>query len=170
MDNALLFTLFNYAVIHPWVAESARIISDVGIYIIPCSMVFFLVRQDSKTFVIRTLQIGALIGLAVLASEYILKDVFSIVRPFITLGYTPLAEATHFSFPSTHATFAGASIVAWFLLGERRAVSLSIIGIGGLLIAISRVFLGVHYPSDVLAGLVFGALFAFTVRKIVQSH
>lgn len=170
MDNAVLLTLFKYAEAHPVVAAGARSISDIGIYLLPCLMVFFLARQDSKTFVNKTLQLGVTIGLAVLASEYILKDIFQVARPFITLGYAPLASAVHFSFPSTHATFAGVSITAWFLIAQRRIPSDTLVIIGSLFIAVSRVFLGVHYPSDVLAGVVFGAVFAFGVRKIVQSH
>ncbi|MEV6373949.1 phosphatase PAP2 family protein [Micromonospora musae] len=58
------------------------------------------------------------------------------------------------SFPSNHSTVAGALAVATLLLARR--IGLVALALAGLA-AFSRVFVGVHYPHDVVAGLLFGA-------------
>ena len=71
-------------------------------------------------------------------------------RPYTALGFTPLL-------PSRHC-FSAAAIAgtAWYVLPPLGAV----LAVLGVLIAISRVVTGVHYISDVLAGLAFGSVFA----------
>ncbi|MET7537004.1 phosphatase PAP2 family protein [Streptomyces sp. NPDC005507] len=66
------------------------------------------------------------------------------------------------SFPSNHATIAAAAvglILAWPAIG-RLTVPLA------LLMAFSRVFVGVHYPHDVAVGLAVGALVSFVVVRL----
>lgn len=61
------------------------------------------------------------------------------------------------SFPSNHATIAGAAAVA-LALAVRKLVPLTVAL--ALLMAFSRVFVGVHYPHDVAMGLLLGASLA----------
>lgn len=64
----------------------------------------------------------------------------------------------HASFPSGHATTAGALAMAFALLFPRfRAAFL----VGGVFVALSRPMLGVHFPSDIVAGLALGAGFSW---------
>ncbi|MFI5671839.1 phosphatase PAP2 family protein [Streptomyces sp. NPDC051704] len=64
------------------------------------------------------------------------------------------------SFPSNHSAIAGAAAVA-LALAVRRAGRLALLTVPlALLMAFSRVFVGVHYPHDVLAGLLLGAALA----------
>lgn len=62
------------------------------------------------------------------------------------------------SFPSGHATTAGAFAIAMALLFPRLRVFFLLAGVW---IAISRPALGVHFPSDVLAGFCFGGAFSY---------
>ncbi len=77
-------------------------------------------------------------------------------RPFVAHTVTLLvAHAPDTSFPSEHTTFAFVLIVALFpVLGRTRWLWLAL----GVAIGIARVFVGVHYPTDVLAGAIIGAL------------
>ncbi len=78
----------------------------------------------------------------------------------------PVSSAPGFSFPSGHAFNAAMAttallICAWPLIRERRALRAALIGLGGLIVvatALDRVYLGVHFPTDVTAGvlLAFG--------------
>ena len=76
----------------------------------------------------------------------------------------PITTHTSYSFPSGHATgiaaAAGVMIVLTFLLVRRRSLrrTLSVLALGvALLVGLDRIFLGVHNPSDVIAGFGVGA-------------
>ncbi|HET7483365.1 MAG TPA: phosphatase PAP2 family protein, partial [Actinomycetota bacterium] len=76
----------------------------------------------------------------------------------------PVAHASGQAFPSGHAMAAtvcfGALLVAFwpYLTPRQRAPAVATYVIVVLLVATSRVVLGVHYPTDVVAGIVLGAL------------
>lgn len=73
------------------------------------------------------------------------------------------------SFPSDHTTFALVLVVAlWPVLGRTRWFWLAL----AAAIGVARVFVGVHYPTDVLAGAAIGALWgglALTVTPWLES-
>jgi hypothetical protein len=85
---------------------------------------------------------------------YLLKNAFALERPPIALR---LVEAGGFGFPSGHAMTA--TVVWGFLLLYIRRIYVSISSIAIiLLVASSRLYLGVHYPIDVLGGIACGAI------------
>jgi membrane-associated phospholipid phosphatase len=90
-----------------------------------------------------------------------LKYLVQRARPVVT---DPVSSAPGYSFPSGHAANSAAAatvvvLVIWPLLRTTtaRAVACSIAGTVVLLTALDRVFLGVHFPSDVTAGIVVGS-------------
>jgi membrane-associated phospholipid phosphatase len=79
-------------------------------------------------------------------------------RPFVVLHFTPIiAHARDAGFPSDHATGAGAIAAGLLFLSWRLGLVTTLLA---LLIAFSRVYVGVHFPQDVLAGLALGAVVA----------
>jgi undecaprenyl-diphosphatase len=68
-----------------------------------------------------------------------------------------------YSFPSGHATVAFACATVLALAVPRLALPLYVLA---ALVAFSRVYVGVHYPLDVLAGAVLGVALALLVRGI----
>lgn len=102
------------------------------------------------------------VGAAPILAGILLKEAVGRARPdYLIIG----SEPTSLSFPSGHALFAmvfGGLLIV--LAGDiikpvkiRRAIQ---IGLALLILAVgaSRVYLGVHYPSDVLGGYLFGAM------------
>jgi YegS/Rv2252/BmrU family lipid kinase len=94
-------------------------------------------------------------------TTYLLKGLLQRKRP---VWPDPITSLTSFSFPSGHATgiaaAAGVIIVLAGLLVRRRGLrrTLYAVALGlALLVGLDRIFLGVHNPSDVLAGYAVGA-------------
>nr|WP_240971710.1 phosphatase PAP2 family protein [Microbispora sp. CL1-1] len=107
---------------------------------------------------------------AYLASEGV-KSVLRLHRPcwdltdVVTVATCP--PYGDWSLPSNHATFAAAAAVGPAVLW--RGVVAVVAPVLALLEAFSRVFVGVHYPHDVAAGLLLGALVAPVVLPALRS-
>ena len=91
-------------------------------------------------------------------NNLLLKNLVSRIRPYEVIdGLTLLvAPATDFSFPSGHsATSFAAAVVFVKLLGWRKGVWFLLLA---LCISLSRLYVGIHYPTDVLFGIASGTL------------
>ena len=99
--------------------------------------------------------IGAATGPVSVVANYALKLSFGRERPILE-DHPPLARApSKLSFPSAHATSSMAAATALGRVEPRTRVPLY--ALAGA-ICLSRPYLGMHYPSDVAAGVAFGLL------------
>jgi undecaprenyl-diphosphatase len=105
-------------------------------------------------------------------SSEVLKSLVMQPRPFVSLPDVRLliSPPSSYSFPSVNATYAfaassGASLTARRLLGR---LPIWVWGFLALAVAVSysRVYVGVHYPSDVLSGAIIGILIGWLVASI----
>lgn len=122
----------------------------------------------------RTRFCGTAVTLSVLAalavSNLILKTAVARPRPFLTIPELELiiSPLESFSFPSSHAASSFACAVSVCISSGSRWKYASLPA--AMLISFSRLYFGVHYPSDILAGALLGAMCAavcsFAVRYI----
>lgn len=110
-------------------------------------------------------------GLAVIGSEilnFAVKNYVTRARPTLWLSITP--EATY-SFPSGHAMASatlGVALILLFWPTRWRWLVATIALVLVLLIGISRVYLGVHYPSDILAAWAAGIAWTVAMHQLVD--
>jgi undecaprenyl-diphosphatase len=161
-----------------WLAQAAREITSLGSYsalllIIAISALFLAAAE--QRIALRTLLGASFTGYALMM---LLKNSFARPRPAIVPHLTEFHSS---SFPSGHALI---SVVVYVTLGfqllrvidhQRLRVAIIVtVVLLTTLIGVSRVFLGVHYPTDVLAGwtagLVWSLLWLIGARRWQKRH
>ena len=97
--------------------------------------------------------------LSLVFTNLTLKHLVSRARPWLTVeGLIPLvAEPDPNSFPSGHTSAAFAAATAWALTFSRRWMGAAGLACAALM-AFSRLYVGVHFPTDVAAGVLVGLL------------
>ena len=167
-----------------WVRSTFEVITVAGKsdwYLIPTGALLIFLALGSWHRIDRRVraawaEIVALAGFAFLSVATaaivvnLLKQIIGRARPvafdedgwlaFDAFGF----DYANASFPSGHATTAGAVIIVGILIFPRLRVP---IVVAGLAIAASRVVVGAHYPSDAVAGLATGTVVAYLVASFL---
>lgn len=115
------------------------------------AIIVYLYRRGEKVLaVVPMLSFAVFISLGLL-----LKSLVGRPRPSIVL---PVMIEPLFSFPSGHTMMAAGvyGLISLILWQRQRKILSLVSAVWVVLIALSRVYLGVHYPSDVLASLLLG--------------
>ena len=149
--------------------KGITMLGDSGWFWIALSLLLMVPRRTRWIGItsLAAIVIGALI------TNVTLKNLVARTRPYeVVEGLALLIEKqSDYSFPSGHtcASFAAAGVY-WRMLPKKFGIPLVILA---AMIAFSRLYVGVHYPTDVLAGLLIGLFAAWAARhmqKYVRSH
>lgn len=141
----------------PWLTPTVALytkLGDAGMLWIALSLILLCFPKTRRAGLVSLLAMA----LGLLCTNVVLKHLVARTRPWLTVeGLTPLVtENDPNSFPSGHTTAAFAAALAWWhtLPGRRmRAAALCM----AVLMGLSRLYVGVHFPSDVLVGGIVGA-------------
>lgn len=177
VDKRILLALRNPADLSktigpPWVELMMLDLTAIGgptvltiVVLIISGFLFLQARRRTAVFVMVT-SFGGMLATAML------KEMFARPRPSVV---PHLREATSSSFPSGHAM---QSAIVYLTLGailmrivDGRLTKLYVLCIAALLsllVGTSRVFLGVHYPTDVIGGWIVGYVWALVCWLIAQ--
>jgi len=148
-----------------WLPEAARDVTSLGsmvvLGIVTLAVVGYLLLAGKPA--VAWLMVIEVVGGIALSD--LLKFAFGRARPDVV---APVARVFTTSFPSAHATM---SAIAYLTIGAILARSqssstlslyfMSLAAFLTVLIGVSRIYLGVHYPTDVLAGWCVGAAWAW---------
>ena len=137
--------------LHPWVFRTAVIVA--------AAVLFRRRARAAALWAATTMVVGSLLGV-------LLKSLVQRARPKLD---DPVAAASGFSFPSGHALNAALGVTILLLLlwrplerASRRGVAVAVGVLLVLATSLDRLLLGVHFPTDVVAGDLVGALVAIS--------
>lgn len=148
------------------------LIGEKGLIVLIPSVILMLFAKTRKLGFCMALSVAV----GALFTNITLKNLIDRPRPFLDEQYRDFwLQAGHFfedksSFPSGHTTSVMAGATALFLCGNKKWSWFGFIV--ALLMGISRIYLVAHYPTDVIAGLVVGAVagvLAFFLTKLAYK-
>ena len=147
-------------VVMKFITHAGNIVSILLI----ASIIYFSFREKRKH--LKTALLGIIASAAV---TYLLKLAIARPRPFEALQITALVqESSKTSFPSGHATTAFALFAFVNKHFSKKAIRVSFL-IFALLVSFSRLYLDVHYLSDVIFGALLGYSISYLILKLEEN-
>ena len=148
-----------------------KMATTLGSSIVVCTIIFsLLILFKDKKYFLHT-GLACLIGILF---ESLLKIIIKRPRP---TEFWPLASESTYSFPSGHSFIVMVLFVMliYFTYKEikNKKIQYLLTGIFSiiiLLVGVSRIFLGIHYPTDVVGGYIIGLVFLICYIKLVIEH
>jgi undecaprenyl-diphosphatase len=152
-----------------WVDDTVTVWSAYGLAVFALFMLvgWWRARRVGSSAAVTALAVPLAVVLAYGANS-VVKLLVREDRPCRHLTFRTLEACPaqgDWSFPSNHAAIAAAAAVALFFVSRRLG---AVATVAACAMAASRVWVGVHYPHDVVVGAVVGALVAFVVMTAVR--
>ncbi|MFD1561766.1 phosphatase PAP2 family protein [Paraburkholderia silviterrae] len=155
LNRSLFLSINATPATPPWLIDTALFIANYLILLVPLTLVLMWLSGDARQ---RATAIRACaVTLLALGVNQAIGYVYPHPRPFVIgLGHTFLAHASDPSFPSDHGTVFS-TFVLTLLMGGRVRTGLFALAVG-VAVAWSRIFVGVHYPFDMIGAVVVSCL------------
>lgn len=139
-------------------------LGDGGMIWIAATILLLIPRKTRKVGIMSAV---ALLG-SLLINNNLIKNIVQRPRPYVTFNDIRILIPTpsEFSFPSGHtsSSFAAAGV---FYSNLPKKFGIPAVILAGL-IGLSRMYVGVHYPTDVIAGVIMGILLSYGAELLVN--
>ncbi len=153
---------------HVWLDKPMLLLTEYGREVVwPVVIILIAIFggwEGRKTALVMVIAISVLIPLSVSV-----KDLVSRTRPDISLSLQfSLPEEHDRSFPSGHATIvsAGAAVMLLLFRTNKRIIISIGLTVEAVLVCLSRIYVGQHYPLDVAGGILLGAGVSFILVSV----
>lgn len=144
-----------------WLHGFMEFVAKDGIFLLGAALLagWWLARRAGSPRRVAVTVWSALAALVAVALVQPIASAADEKRPFVALPHVLqlISHANDAGFPSDHATAAGAVAAGLFFVSWRLGLVTSL---WSAIVAFSRVYVGVHFPQDVAAGLALGAIVA----------
>ena len=122
----------------------------------------------TKKYRFNGISIITALTVTVIISEFIIKPLFLRERPYLSNPEILLliSEPTGTSFPSSHTSTSFACAIQFFGINKKAGIAELVMA---TVIAFTRLYLYVHFPTDILGGIVLGLIMGFAVMFIAKK-
>ncbi|HWU22570.1 MAG TPA: phosphatase PAP2 family protein [Nocardioides sp.] len=159
----------RFAIHTGWLHTPARLFAQYGVAVFAALLLvsWLLARRTGEPRRVAAALWGPFGVLVAVGLNQPISNAVAEARPYTVFPHalTLVARSTDFSFPSDHSVMAGAAAVGVLLANRRLGLVTAALAV---LMAVTRVYVGAHWPLDVVAGLAIGAGFALAAYAIVR--
>ncbi|MEQ8624011.1 MAG: phosphatase PAP2 family protein [Vicingaceae bacterium] len=140
-------------------------------------LLWLLIKNYGKSVWKILIGVIAVIVLTDQLSVHLFKNIFERYRPCHNLEISELVHSVNnkcggrFGFVSSHAanTFGLATFIGLFLSNSNKNIAFVLLLLWASIVSYSRIYLGVHYPLDVLGGAILGMLIAYLIYFLITK-
>lgn len=164
-----LFNLINsLAGKYEWLDTLVVFLAENSEYILAVFLIMILIYNFKKYWKM-VLEAIIVAGITRFIIAEIIRKIWFRPRPFVSHQVNQLINynSLEASFPSGHACFYFALSTVIYFYNKRLGIAFYIFS---LLIVFSRVFVGIHWPSDILVGAIIGVLMGIILNKLFKKH
>ncbi len=168
MDYLLFTYINNFARKCLYVDAWGVFFADYLVYflLVGAALIYFLVKKKEK------LRYLLVIGSSVILSRLVITELIRLIwhrsRPFVDYQVNQVIEhSASGSFPSGHIAFLFALAMAVYFFNKKWGLVFFILS---LVVGLARIFVGIHYPLDILGGIVIGIVSAVVARALIRKR
>ncbi|MFE2706654.1 phosphatase PAP2 family protein [Streptomyces mirabilis] len=170
VDGSLFTTVTDFARDTPWLNTPIELWTNAGLGVFAVLMLmgwWNARRRDARSMALALAAPVAVVAAFALAE--VAKKLVAEVRPCYSLPHAYLVDAcparTDYAFPSGHSTTAFAAVAALWLLDRRLS---AIAAVFAVLEGFTRVYVGAHYPHDVLGAALLALPVAYLASRLMS--
>ncbi|MFJ9361941.1 phosphatase PAP2 family protein [Streptomyces mirabilis] len=170
VDGSLFTSVTDFARDTPWLNTPIELWTNAGLGVFAVLMLmgwWNARRRDARSMALALAAPVAVV--AAFAVAEVAKKLVAEVRPCYSLPHAYLVDAcparTDYAFPSGHSTTAFAAVAALWLLDRRMS---AIAAVFAVLEGFTRVYVGAHYPHDVLGAALLALPVAYLASRLMS--